>query len=545
MYKKELVKEYTKEKQFRTAIYIRLSREDGDKMESYSVQNQRTLLERYVNENTDIVFYKEYVDDGWTGTNFERPQFQQMKNDIEQGLIDCILVKDLSRLGRNSWETNYYMDEYFPSKKVRIIALTDGVDKSFNTIDTSMNMNIMIKNMMNAYYPQDISNKVRSTFRAKQREGQFIGSFACYGYRKDPINKGKLIIDEYAASIVRRIFQMYLSGIMQNTIAKILNEENILCPSMYKQQCGLKYHNGNRLEATTYWTYSSVRRILTDEVYIGNMVQNTSFRQVSKRKAFKLPKEEWIIVENTHEPIIDRETWDRVQNLLARNTKPTKLGMNNHVFAGFIRCGDCERAMVKIRRATGTWFNCGSYNRYGKNSNCTIHSVKMQELEDIVLKDLNAIIKSLQDLEEKIQSEQQMNLEHERRLLGDVSHFEAELNKYHQKKMKAYADYNEGLISKNDYLSFKENCENQEKALQQKIQTVQNAVNNQSLQSNEWIEKLLQRGYIDKLDREIVVDMIDMIYVYEDNVIKIIYNFSDELEALLGTTEEEKEQVPS
>lgn len=458
-----------------------------------------------------------------------------MIKDIENKKIQCVLVKDLSRLGRNMSKVSEYIYEYFPSKKVRFIAINDIIDKQYYDIDISEDMIIDVKNLFNGFYPRDIAKKVRSSFRAKQREGQFIGAFTSYGYKKSADNKNHLEIDEYPANIVKRIFSMYINGKGQNTIAKILNDENIPCPSEYKKQCGLNYHNSNRLNSTSYWTYSSIRNILKNEIYTGTMVQNKSFRQICKKSATILPKEQWIIVENTHEPIIDKDTWNKTQNLLKRNTRQTKLTKNIHIFAGYLKCGDCERAMIKINRKDTTVFNCGSYNRYGKKF-CSIHTITEKTLENIILNDLNLIITSVQNISQLIQEEQEQKKSKTLASIGDISKYQIELEKIQKKKERAYDDYSEGILTKDDYIKYKNKQEQQITSIQSKINTINQAIENYSIPINSWIERLLKFGKLEHLDREIVVEMISMIYIYENNTVKIIYNFSDELEVLLGNT---------
>ena len=520
------------QEKLKTACYIRLSREDGDKSESLSIANQRLQLTQFVNDREDLILYDYYIDDGYTGTNFERPAFIRMIEDIENQKIQCIVIKDLSRLGRDMPRTTSYIKEYFPSKRVRFIAINDSVDKAYYDVDTSEDMMIDFKNMFNGFYPRDISAKVRSTFRSKQGSGQFIGAFACYGYKKDYEDHNKLVVDEDAANIVRRIFQMYLNGIGQLSIVKQLNNEGVPCPSEYKKQCGLKYHNGNRLEATSYWTYATIHKILQNEIYIGNMVQNKSFRQICKKKAIVLPRNQWIIVENTHEPIIDRDTWDKVQNLLTRGTRQLGLNKNMHMFAGFLRCGDCERAMVKIKRSSGIYFNCGSYNRYGKKF-CSIHSITEKELEEIVLNDLNTIIQSVKNIQKIIEEEEQKNRNAYIKNSGDVSEYQNEIERIHRKKERSYSDYADDIISRDEYLRYKAQCEKRISMLQIKIDTINQVVNEQKNFVNPWVERLLELKKIEKLDREMVVEMLSMIYVYENHTVKIIYNFSDELDVLL------------
>ncbi len=515
-----------------TAMYIRLSREDGDKAESLSIANQRMLLTEFVEGQNDLRLHDVYIDDGYTGTSFDRPAFRRMIEDIEAGSVQCVLVKDLSRLGRNMPEVSKYTGEYFPRKRVRFIAVNDLIDRDYLDIDPDGDMMIDFKNMFNGFYPKDISKKVRSTFRSKQSNGQFIGAFASFGYVKSVADHNKLEIDPYAADIVKRIFTMYIKGVGQNTIAKTLNEEGVPCPSEYKKQCGLNYHNSNRLGATSYWTYSTIRNILKNEIYTGSMVQNKSFRHMCKKNAISLPKEKWIVVENTHEPVIDRETWDKVQKLLKRNTRQTGFTDNVHMFAGYLKCGDCGRAMVKIRRKGEIYFNCGSYNRYGKKF-CTIHSIAEEELEKIVLDDLNLIIRSVQDIERLVTEENRRQNKTRLSSLGDSSKYQAEIGRLKKRKERAYEDYADGLLTKDEYRQYRDKYERQIDTANSMIERI-NRFQVDTAAYNPWIEGLLRRRELHRLDRDIVVEMISMIYVYEDNTVKIVYNFSDELEALLN-----------
>ncbi len=510
---------------YNTALYIRLSREDGDRAESLSVANQRLLLDEFVGRQNDLYLYDTYIDDGYTGTDFARPGFQRMLRDIEERRIQCIVVKDLSRLGRNMPKVSWYVNEYFPQKRVRFIAVDDSVDKHYDDIDIGNDMMVDVRNMFNGFYPKDISKKVRSTLRSKQEGGQFIGAFACFGYRKSEGDHNRLVVDEYAAGIVRRIFELYLSGVGQNSIAKILNEEEIPCPSEYKKKCGLNYHNGNRLASTAYWTYSTVRRILQNEIYVGNMVQNRSFRQICGKNAVSLPREKWIVVENTHEPIVNREDWDRAQSLLRSNARQTGLSNHMHAFAGLLRCADCGRAMVKIRRKGSTVFNCGSYNRYGRRF-CSIHSVTERELECIVVDDLNRLLQSAGNLGRIIEEER---IKQERKgavLREDASRYRAEIDRLIRKKEQAYEDYSDHTLTKEEYIKYRERYENRICELHSKIEMAGQASKKGDTQKNPWIDRILRQERLEHLDRETAVEMLSMIYIHEDGTIKIVYNFS-------------------
>lgn len=508
-----------------TAIYIRLSREDGDRAESLSVANQRLLLAEFLERQNDLSLYDTYIDDGYTGTDFTRPGFQRMLRDIEERKVQCVVVKDLSRLGRNMPKVSWYINEYFPQKRVRFIAVDDSVDRRYDDIDIGNDMMVDIRNLFNGFYPKDISRKVRSTLRSKQENGQFIGAFACFGYQKSEGDHNRLEVDEYAAGIVRRIYELYLGGIGQNTIAKILNEEEIPCPSEYKKKCGLNYQNGNRLAATSYWTYSTVRRILQNETYVGNMVQNRTFRQICGKNAVSLPREKWIVVENTHEPIIDREDWDRVQKLLGSNMRQTGFLDPMHVFAGLLRCADCGRAMVKIRRKGATIFNCGSYNRYGRRF-CSIHSVTERELECIVLDDLNQLLQSTGNLGQIIEEERIKWEGKSAALPEDAARCRAEIDRLNRKKEQAYEDYSDHILTKEEYVKYRERYENRICELHSKIEMTGQTTKEERTQKNIWIDQILRQERLEHLDRETAVEMLSMIYIHEDGTIEIVYNFS-------------------
>lgn len=509
------------------ALYVRLSHDDGDKAESLSVSNQKLKLLSFIKNMPEITDYKFYVDDGFSGTNFERPDFKKLINDIHCGLIGGIIVKDLSRLGRNSPKTSYFIHDFFPSNKIRFIAIDDNVDKDFFDFDTSNDMIIDIKNMFNGFYPRDISNKVRSTLRTKQADGQFIGAFACYGYKKSPKNHNKLIIDNDAAKVVKQIYSLYISGIGQNTIAKFLNAANIPCPSEYKKIQGLNYKNGNKLNYTTYWTYSSIRHILKNEMYTGCMVQNKSFRTLCSKTAYALPKDKWIIVPNTHEPIIDKQTFNRVQTLLSNNIRQPPSKNNIHLLAGIIKCGDCGRAMVKISRNNKSVFVCGSYNRYGKNT-CSSHRISESTILGFITNDFNKLLEETDNLEHFLYNEyKSINKSSHNPKINE--HIRYKINKLEQKKRNYKEDLNENLISENEYNNFIRRCDLQISTLEKQFDT---ALKNHSNDISPFdfettppiVNEILKKHKITKPDRIILTQMVNCIYIYENNTIKIVYN---------------------
>lgn len=522
---------------FNVAIYIRLSREDGDKEESDSVGNQRKLLAEYIAKKEDFILYDVYVDDGYSGTNFNRPSFQRMIADIEDGKVNCVVVKDLSRFGRDYIDTGRYLERYFPEMGVRFISVTDGIDSMKQAYD----MLLPIKNIFNEQYARDISKKIQATVKSKQKAGEFIGAFTSYGYKKSPVDKNKLVIDDYAADVVRRIFSLYIQGYGKQKIAKLLNAEGVLCPAEYKKVNGENYKNCNRLESTTYWSYSTINSILHREMYVGNMVQGTKHQRMrSKQK--KMPKEEWIVVENTHEPIIDKATWEKAQSLLQKRTRELDLETNKNIFAGFVKCGDCGRAMAKNmwRRADGSKtysLYCGTYKRNGKQY-CTPHTLPMVVLEDIVLGDLKAIVDNVDNLKELVQSQSFTASKVKRIADTELSKIKAELERVKKLKKSVYEDYREELISKEEFLSYREDYLKKEELYSKQIEALEEKKNDnvtEDVFETPWLKRLLELKDIEALDRDIVVEMISEIRVYENRKIKITYNFGNELEHLFSS----------
>lgn len=376
------------EKYYNTAVYIRLSREDGDKAESDSVSNQKKLILDFIGKKDEFVVYDMYIDDGFSGTNFRRPGFERLIRDVEAGRVNCVIVKDLSRFGRDYIETGRYLERVFPEYGVRFLSIMDQIDSEKQIYD----MLLPIKNIFNEQYARDISQKIHASLQTKQRAGEFIGAFPPYGYRKSPENKNRLVIDEYAAQIVRRVFELYLSGCGKIRIAGILNEEGILCPSEYKRQNGENYRNGNGSERASFWTYTTIDRMLQNETYIGNMVQGRKIQSMRDR-AKRRRREDWIVVKGTHETIISPDTWEQVQKLLNSRVRERAGKTGENMFAGILKCGSCNCAMVRKNGKTRekgerqSRCYCGTYVRSGRRF-CTPHSISYNKLEDMVWRDM-------------------------------------------------------------------------------------------------------------------------------------------------------------
>lgn len=356
---------YFNQKSILAADYLRLSREDGDKLESDSIRNQRSLINDFVKQHKEIQLVEEYIDDGYSGTNFDRPAFQRMLEDVKRKKINCIIVKDLSRLGRNYIETGRYLEKIFPFMGVRFIAITDHYDSATGSDDADQII-VPFKNLINDAYCRDISIKIRSQLDVKRKNGQFIGNFAAYGYLKDPEDKNHLIVDEYAADIVRLIFNLKIDGYSSQRIAAQLNEMGVLPPLEYKRSRGMNYNSGFRSGSDPKWAVTSINRILQNELYIGTMVQGKNRKINYKvKKSSPIARENWIRVENTHEAIIPEESFQYVQSLLEIDTRIAPKRKSVYLFSGFVRCGDCGENMVK-RSTTKKgkkycYYHCSTY----------------------------------------------------------------------------------------------------------------------------------------------------------------------------------------
>ena len=365
-------------------IYCRLSVEDENVSESESIQTQKAILTEYCDKHGfHIVDY--YVDDGRTGTNFQRPEFQRMLEDIEAGKVNTVLCKDLSRFGRNYYEAGRYLDDYFVEKGVRFIAPGNNVDSAKGEYD----LTVPFINMMNDYYARDISAKTRAAKEARAKQGMYMGSKAPYGYVKDPEDKHKLIEDPEAAEVVRRMFNMAADGNGYNHIARTLQQEGVLNPYSYEAQRNPNYLKGRKLTVDCRWHVTSVKSILTNPVYLGQCIAcRRGSRKMHGKKLYR-PEEDWIVVQGTHTPLISQEEWDQAQERLGARKRKCKTG-EPQMFAGLLRCSDCGNALsfsaIKGDPGNGV-FKCWYYMRYGKEY-CTTHYITLKELTAVVLQDI-------------------------------------------------------------------------------------------------------------------------------------------------------------
>ena len=377
-----------------TALYGRLSRDDEMSGESMSIQSQRAILGQYAKEHgfTNCRFF---MDDGYSGTNFDRPAFIEMMELVQQGRVKTILVKDLSRLGRNYLEVGRYTEVIFPEYKVRFIAITDGVDSAVGENEFAP-----FKNIINEWYAKDISRKVKSAFKAKALRGEYTGAYPPYGYDRDPTDRHKLVPNQYS-SVIGEIFRMALEGKTCGQIARELERQQILRPQAYLHEKFGKFVSDRILQYPFAWGHSSVRAILMNQVYIGNMVHfRTGSKNFKEKKLIWKPETDWIVVEGTHEPLVDAETFWTVQERV-KVKQPRKRCCNANIFRGLLFCGECGKRMAfcnrkneKRRKSLGS-FSCNTNRRYGGKF-CTTHYITLEQVKSIVLEDIrrNAMLAS-------------------------------------------------------------------------------------------------------------------------------------------------------
>ena len=521
---------------FKVGGYGRLSREDKDKKGrvSESIENQRDLIMQYIEEN-NLTLVDFYEDDDFTGQNYRRDGFERMQNDLETGRINMVITKDLSRLGRDHIETGFYVEKYFPLNKIRYVAITDHVDTFADCMDNDMTP---FKLMMNDFYSKDISKKIKATFNTKRRNGVYIGGFPPYGYKT--VVKGSFEIDEPAAAIVRRIFETYCDGCTYVSIANALNAEGIISPIMYKRQTS-KYGGGKKSQSLTgLWSSQTIRKILTDETYIGSMVQN-KFRKVNYKvdKYDVLKKDQWIVVPDMHEPLVTREVFDMVQVLVGRNntkyTKNPKTGEPveyQHVLSGLLYCGECGSRMTFDRNKNSTVFNVVCYGYKKKTCTSGRYFIAEAELEEFVLNELKRLFKNRINRNELLESAKGGKVKVE---LEGLDRQEKALKKELEQAQNAlrslYQDKLRGKVSERDYDFLYEDFSKNREALENNLEALQQR-KDQLMRYQEDSREIL--AAIDDfianeiLSKATIHKLISRIETFADRSIKLFANFSYE-----------------
>lgn len=510
---------------YHVGLYIRLSKEDENEGPSESVTNQKSLLNDFVTQHR-LTVYDIYVDDGWSGTNFERPEFKRLIADIEEKKVNMVITKDLSRLGRDYIMTGHYMERYFPEKQVRYISLLDGIDTG---VESSANDITPFRAIMNDMYAKDISKKIKSVKRDKQRKGQFIGGKAVYGYKLHPTEKNKIIIDEEAAQNVRKIFAMALDGMSCRQIATQLNNEHLPTPAKY---AGLNITNPGPYSGL--WSSERISVMLQNETYIGNMVQGRIMKVSYKSdKCIKVPRENWVVVENTHEPIIDKDVFQKV-NVLVNSRKRTRSRTYDFLLKGLIYCHECgyPLAVINRRNAAGEdvlFFVCRTYQRFTKAGVCTCHNAKEERITEAVLSKVQEVCKKYLSMKEMlpIAKSAVKEAQETENYQTEISLLQNKIQKLTSNLDKIYTDKLNGLLSEEDFERIYKQFKDERALIQNKINDITiNIKNNVSVsdRAKELVKKFLNSA---SRSREMLVSLIDRVELTSDKQVIIKFKFKN------------------
>ena len=509
---------------YHAALYIRLSKEDESEGPSQSVQNQESLLREFVQEHRLTVF-DTYVDDGWSGTNFDRPSFQRMIADIEAKKVNMVITKDLSRLGRDYIMTGHYMERYFPEHRVRYISLLDGIDTG---VDSTANDITPFRAIMNDMYAKDISKKIKSVKRDKQRKGQFIGGKPVYGYKMHPTEKNKIVIDEEVAPIVRRIFALALGGMSCRNIAVLLNREGIPTPATYANLPVAKPG-----PYTGLWSSERISEMLQNETYIGNMVQGRSVKiSYKSKKCLKQDPANWVVVEGTHEPLVDAESFHRVRMLL-NSRKHTRSRTYDFLLKGLIFCHECGYPLAVINRKNTRgedvlYFVCRTYQRFTKAGVCTCHSIKEKTVTDAVIARVQEVCRGFLNPEELLPMAREAVEEARKQssLEAELQALQSRIDSLTASMDRVYADRLSGLLPEEDFQRLFNRLKLDRKLLEERRQEMELQKKSPVTvddRARELVERFIQTA---GESRELLVSLIERVELTEDKEIIIKFRFA-------------------
>lgn len=518
-------------------MYLRLSREDGDSSESNSILNQRQIIKSYAKEN-DIKLSYEYVDDGYSGSNFDRPHFKNMINDLNKGKFNIIIVKDLSRFGRDYIESGKYLQKIFPEKGVRFISVNDNYD-SENADMSDTHLILPIRNFINDSYCRDISMKVKSSKEVKRKNGEFIGAFAPFGYKKDDKDKHKLVIDKEVSHIIERIFNMKIEGYSSKAIADFLNSIGTITPSKHKENNGDNFNTGFVVK-NAKWDAKMINRIISNKVYIGVLEQGkTTKLNYKSKKEIDVSKEDWIVIQNAHEPIISKSIYLLANKMLLRDVKQSK--DKPCILSGMLYCKDCGSPMVrrKVKAKDGynIFYICSEYNNTG---DCSRHSIKEEYIIKATIHALNDYLSKYNELLEKVSTIDVSKLT----LRVDFDSLNAEKKKYERLRQSLYMDLEEELITTEEFEKFRNNYLIKIREIEKQIITKQNIVEELKAKINDkgsLVSDIVPNIDSDNLNRLSLVSFIDRIEIGEDNAIHFIFNNIDTVHLLEVIVEGKKE----
>lgn len=537
----------TQEKVFKTGLYVRLSIEDvRDRKDSDSIENQTYLLKQFVEERPFLQIYSIYTDNGEKGTNFDRPEFNRLMDDVKAGRVNCIVVKDLSRFGRDYLETGNYLEKIFPFLGVRFISINDNYD-SFNPENSNEGLIISLKNLLNDVYTKDISKKIISTFRERQSKGEFLGAHVSYGYSRPDDGTYKLVVDEEAALVIRQIYQWKVEGLSDTTIARRLNDMGIPSPSKYKY---LKGEWKNARYNNNIWQRQAIKAITENEVYLGHKIYGKIQASLyeGKRKS-RVPRDEWTIIENDHEPIIDQETFDIVhaRRLEVYKEFTERLEQNKHfentenIFKDIAICGDCKCKLVRRRRIKNDelyyYFSCTTYETNSGYKCTRKHIVETDMIKAVyaAIRSQIDMVASVDDILRKVNSDASYENRKDN-LANEIRKVKAQIERLTSLRSSLYDDYIEQLLTEQEYLYAKIKYEKDEVALKDRLNELllqQKKYDQTYSYENQWLSSF--RAFRDEkeLTKEMVAALIETVELYADRSIQINFKFKDEYEELL------------
>lgn len=529
----------------RVAVYLRLSAEDGDKVESNSISNQRTLIHGYLKDHEEFSIVKEFIDDGYSGTNFERPGFQHMMQLLENGGADCVIVKDLSRLGRDFSGVLRYVERIFPQLGIRFIAINDGYD---NAETKEQLLAVRMKSLVNDIYPADTSRSVRANLLAKMRNGECVSPFTVYGYIKSPENKNLLIPDPYAGEIVKDIFRWALEGYNRSDIADKLESLGVLTPLEYKKSTGSKFNTGFQKKAKCVWSSVMVKRILTNIIYTGTLAQGKRTTPNHKVKTIiHKPKEEWVYFDNAHEALIDKHTFEVVQHLIGRDMRKSP---RKRIFSlsGLVQCAECkENMIITSPDKEHFYYICSTYQ---SREGCKPHRINAEKLKETVEKAVLYQISLLAEMQDVMQYVGQLSFPEETILKADrkLEKLDAEYKKLMQIKAKLYISYTDDVITKEEYLEYKAEYDRQSQQIQDAIIRQKEETKklfSKMQEKQQWIDEFLKYQDCRQMDRKMLVMLVKDIFIHTKKEIEIVFWFRDEYEATVSLIEAVNRSMPN
>ena len=529
---------------WKIGLYIRLSKEDDNEDDSESIINQEKILRDFVDgyfELGNYVIVDVFADDGLTGTDTARPDFKRLEGCIVRKEVNCMIIKSLARGFRNLADQQKFLEEFIPINGARFICTGTPFIDTYANPHSASGLEVPIRGMFNEQFAATTSEEIRKTFKMKRERGEFIGAFATYGYKKDPNDKNSLLIDEEAAEVVRSIYHWFVNeGYSKMGIAKRLNNMGEPNPEAYKKKKGLKYNNPNSSKNDGLWSASTVARILQNEIYTGVMVQGRH-RIISYKvhKQIAVPEDEWFVVPNTHEAIIDRETFEKAQTLHKRDTRTAPGKQDVYILSGFVRCADCKKAMRRKTARNLAYYACRTFT---DKKTCSKHSIRQDKLEEAVLTALQvqiALVDELSEEIERIDNASVINRENKRLTLA-LKQAEKQLKQYHDASDSLYLDWKSGDITKEEYRRLKGRIAEQIAQLEQNISYLKEEmqVMADGIDTDDpYLTAFLKHKNIQTLNRGIVVELVNMVWVHENGEITVDFNFADEYQRILDYIE--------